>query len=434
MKIIDVKNSKENIIFSIKPSEQEFDIMENKAILSLSNALKIDGFRKGKIPFNEAKKRIDEPSLLEKIINLFIKDSIDFVTNSNEFKRHNDQIIESPPCVNVKKISLQEKEVEIDFAFDLFPNISVDGYKNIKLTSKLKTIASTDIDEEINKELSKNALSIPKSAGIIANGDIVVFDFKGFLNDKPFDGGEAKDYELKIGSNSFIPGFEEQMIGLKNNEKKSINVTFPKDYHQKEMANKSVRFDLKINSISTLENETLDIGFVKSLNIKGVSSVDDYKKHIKTNLLDKAQTKFMEEKEKEYFDKLLKVAKLDFIPESLIKINTDKSIDNLKLQLKNYGIPDYQMYFKMIGMTEEQFYEKQKEASKNQLIISMALDKIAEIEKCKVTKDELDEKLKDLATKENLTVNEIKNKLQENILIVEQQVLQEKIIKKLINN
>lgn len=432
MKIIGVKNTKENIVFSVNSTEEEFDIIEKKGIVSLSNTLKIDGFRKGKIPFNEAKKRIDPSSLLEKMANFFIKDSIDFVTKSNEFKKYDDQIIEAPPSANIKNISLEDKKIEIDFTFDLFPSISVDGYKNIKLSAKLKTITQVDIETEINKELSKNALSIPKIDGSIANGDVVIFDFKGFLNDKPFDGGEAQDHELKIGSNSFIPGFEEQMIGLNNNEQKSINVTFPKDYHQKDLANKNVRFDLKINSISTLENETLDNDFVKSLNIKDVSTIDEYRKHVKNTLLAKAELKFIEEKEKEYFEKLVTIAKLEFIPDSLIKINTDKSIDNLKLQLKNYGIPDYQMYFKMIGMTEEQFYDKQKEASKNQLIISMALDKIAEIEKCKISKEELDSKLSELATRENLTVSEIKNKLQDNILIVEQQVLQEKIIKKLI--
>lgn len=434
MKIIDVKNTKKNIVFSIKSTEKEFDNMENKGILSLASNLKIDGFRKGKIPFNEAKKRIDQSLLLEKIVNFFIKDSIGFITKSNEFKKYDNDIIEAPPSADVKKISLEDKEIEIDFSFDLFPKISIDGYKNIKLNSKLRTITSADIDEEINKELSKNALSIPKNDGMISKGDIVVFDFKGFLNDKPFEGGEAQNYELKIGSNSFIPGFEEQMIGLKNNDQKSINVKFPGDYHQKELANKNVRFDLKINSVSYLENETLDNDFVKSLNIEGIFTVDEYKKYIKNSLVKKAESKFNEEKEKEYFEKLLVLAKLDFIPDSLIKINTDKSIDNLKLQLKNYGIPDYQMYFKMIGMTEEQFYEKQKEASKNQLIISMALDKIAEIEKCKVSKEELEAKLNELAIRENLTVSEIKNKLQDNIFIVEQQALQEKIIKKLIGN
>lgn len=434
MKIIDVKNTKKNIVFSIKSTEKEFDNMENKGILSLASNLKIDGFRKGKIPFNEAKKRIDQSLLLEKIVNFFIKDSIGFITKSNEFKKYDNDIIEAPPSADVKKISLEDKEIEIDFSFDLFPKISIDGYKNIKLNSKLRTITSADIDEEINKELSKNALSIPKNDGMISKGDIVVFDFKGFLNDKPFEGGEAQNYELKIGSNSFIPGFEEQMIGLKNNDQKSINVKFPGDYHQKELANKNVRFDLKINSVSYLENETLDNDFVKSLNIEGIFTVDEYKKYIKNSLVKKSESKFNEEKEKEYFEKLLILAKLDFIPDSLIKINTDKSIDNLKLQLKNYGIPDYQMYFKMIGMTEEQFYEKQKEASKNQLIISMALDKIAEIEKCKVSKEELEAKLNELAIRENLTVSEIKNKLQDNIFIVEQQALQEKIIKKLIGN
>ncbi|MEF9984893.1 MAG: trigger factor [Malacoplasma sp.] len=433
MKITDIKKGKENIIFSIKSSKEEFVDKENKAITSLSSKLKIDGFRKGKIPFNEAKKRLDLDLLAKKLVDFFLKDAVNFVINSPEFKKHDEEIIDAPPNADIKSISFDEKEISIEFTFDMFPSITVDGYKNIKLTTKKKEITQANVNDAINVELSKNALSVPKD-GKIEKNDIVIFDFKGFLNDKPFQGGESKDYELKIGSNSFIPGFEEKMIGLKKGEEKSINVKFPKDYHQKDLANKDVRFDLKIHSISTLENEALDNDFVKSLNIKSVSTVDDYKKYMKNDLSTKADKEYNEEKQKEYIDKLLKIAKLNFVPESLIKVNTDKSIINLKNQLKSYGIKDFDMYFKMIGMNEEQFYEKQKETSKNQLIITMALDKIAELEKCKVTKSELDARLSEMAVIENLTLEQVKEKLQENIYVVEQQILQEKTIKKLIEN
>lgn len=432
MKIESVsKNKKNELVFKVDANEKQFNEAEAKAITSLASSVKIDGFRKGKVPSNLVKQKVDPKLILEKTINFLTNIVMNDLYKSKEFDKEKNKITTSMPSIEIREIT-KDNIVKFNICFEIFPSIDVADYKKIKIDNKKAIISEKEVNQEIDKELSKNAMTIKKENGKIEKGDIVTFDFKGFVDKKPLEGGEAKDYELEIGSNSFIPGFEDKMIGLKLGDEKDIVVTFPKDYHKKEIANKEAKFSLKINNISTLKKEELTDDFVKSLGIDKVNSVAEYKKHIKSDLEKKGEEDHKNKIHQEYFDKLLKAVKIEFIPEKLIQKQAEISADRMKEQLKMYGINDINDYLKMMQMNEEDFMKQQFEISKNQFIANLAISKIAELEKISVTKKEIEDRINELSKKYNLPVKELKDRLGNNISVIEDELIQEKVLDKMI--
>ena len=292
----DAKNSELKIIVPIdkKVWKQE----QEKAFNKLVKNVKIKGYRAGKAPIEVAKKAISTGQIWEeaisKLLNVAVKDA------AKEIDEKKDIILDSPTYA-VEKVT--NDELEITFIYPIFPEFKIKDWEKYKIEFKYPN--EKEIKESVKKQiddlLSRGTLLLPKEGedAKVENGDIIIFDFKGFIGDEAFEGGEAEKYELKIGSNAFIPGFEEQLVGKKLGWDGEITVKFPDNYYKEDFRNKDAKFKIKIHEIKHHDKQKLDEAFIKSLNIKNVTTekeLNDYLDDLtKREITEKNRMKFMDE-------------------------------------------------------------------------------------------------------------------------------------------
>ncbi len=425
MKIIECKKSNNSYVVKVDVDKKEWTKEQEKATKFLASEIKVPGFRKGNVPFEVASKRVKLQDVFSRALDKIIQVVAKNVITTPEFKKIEDDILELPPSVDVAKLS--QDELQLNFSYVLYPDVKVDGYKNIKLTAKIKTVTEQDIKTQLDNYLAKNAMTVPKEKGWVAKDDIVTFDFKGFVDGKPFKGGEAKNYELTIGSGQFIPGFEDQMVGMAIGEQKDINVTFPKEYHEKKLAGKPAKFEVKIHSISILEKSKMDDNFVKTLQIKDVETVDALKKHIKENLAKTYKNEFEQQQKSEIYKSILDIVKIDNIPQALIEREKAKISRNTEQQMSMYGIKIDQ-YLQMMNISKEEYDRQQSEAAIQNLKISMAILKICELEKIEASEKELQEELEKTAKMYNMKKEDILKNVNNDLSIFESFIVERKVV------
>jgi trigger factor len=296
MKILqkDIKSNK--VKYKILSSEKIWTDQQEIVRKSLAKKIKVPGFRVGHVPVDIARKQISEYEVINGALKKAVDKNYDDLVNDKDFD--SDQVIEDSVSIELGKVDAQN--LEVTFIFDKFPEVTIEDYKKIKINYVQPEIKKSEIEHQINRYLAKDTMLIPKNADVISEGDMVNFDFKGFVDDKPFDGGESKGYELKIGSNSFIPGFEKQMIGLKKGEKKTIDIIFPNDYHTENLRGKKAKFELNINDIKTIKQPVLDEAYISKFAIHNVKNEAQFKKYITNQLME----------QKEYFEKQKAIKKI----------------------------------------------------------------------------------------------------------------------------
>lgn len=425
MKIIECKKTKDAYVVKVDVDKKEWIQEQEKAIKFLAKEVKVPGFRKGNVPFDVASKKINPQDIFSRALDKIIKNVAKNVITTPEFKKIEDDILELPPSVDVAKLT--KEELQLNFSYVLYPEVKIDGYKDIKPTVKMKSVTEQDIKTQLDNYLAKNAMTVPKENGWVAKEDIVTFDFKGFVDGQPFKGGEAKNYELTIGSGQFIPGFEDQMIGMSIGDKKDINVTFPKDYHEKKLAGKPAKFEVVVHSISVLEKAKMNDDFVKSLQIKNVETVEDLKKHIKENLSKTYKSEFEQQQKIEIYNSILKIVQIDNIPYSLVEKEKAKIISNTEQQMSMYGIK-LDQYLKMMNISKEQFDKQQTDAAIKNLKISMAILKVCELEKIEATEKELQEEVEKTAKMYNMKKEDILKNVNNDLSIFESFVVERKVV------
>lgn len=425
MKILDTKKEKKLLVFTVEADKNEWKKEQDKTAKKLAEKVNINGYRKGKVPFAEAKKYISQADIFEGSINGILQKTVKELVESKEFEKHEEEIFDMPPTVDISKFTADS--IEFKFSYFLFPEISVKGYKDIKLTTKKEKASEKEIDAEIKNYLSQNEMMAPKE-GPIAKGDVAIFDFKGFIDGKAFAGGEAKNYELKIGSGQFIPGFEDQMVGMKAGESKNVNVTFPKDYHEKKYANKPAKFEVKVNVVNEVKTPKLDDEFVKTLNIDKVTNVNELKKHVENDINKKKEKNYESQLREEALSKIKDIVKLsENLPEEVIDAEFNKLNKQMAQQVQMYGLT-MDKYFEMFGISKEEFDKKQRETAKNNILIMMGVLEIAELEKFKATEKEIDQETEKLAKMYNVSKDEIKARFGGNTNIIESIIIENKVI------
>jgi trigger factor len=251
----------------------------------LAKQLKVHGFRPGHIPEAVIKKHIPESEVMQHALKKVIDANYRALLDDKEF--NGDEVIIDALSIDIAE--MQPNTLQIVYAFEEYPVVTLGDYKKIKIDYLEPEVTPAEIDREIEKYIKKDIMLFPKEADHIAKGDMVNFDFKGLVDNKPFAGGEAKSHELEIGSNTFIPGFEEQMIGLKKGEKKTIEVVFPKDYQVEDLAGKPVKFELVINDIKTIQRPEIDEAYIARFSIPAVKTPTEFREYINKQLLDYKQ-------------------------------------------------------------------------------------------------------------------------------------------------
>ena len=261
---------------------------------------------------------------------------------------------------------------------------------------------------------------VVKESGVIEKGDTAVFDFSGSVNGEKFEGGTAENYELVIGSGNFIPGFEDQMIGMASEEEKDVVVTFPEEYQEKTLAGKEAVFQVKVHEIKQRVVPALDEEFVKELNLDGVETLEDYKKHVYEELKSAKEKQNEQYLRQSVIQKATENAEFE-LPEEMVKDEAHNMNENTKNQIKQYGL-DFNMYLQYMGKTEEDYQKELEEQAKKTLSEQLVINEIAKSENLTATEEEIKAKYDEIVEQyksQNVTLEQAKQAIPESAIIAE---------------
>ena len=288
--------NKNELEIVIKVEGQEWKDALDAAYNKVSKKAKIDGFRPGKAPKEVFLKKYGKESLYNDAMDMCVSKAYDKM-----LEEHKDLEIVAQPILSLN--SIDENGVEFKFTLTLKPSVKLGKYKDLGVKKEEVKVTKKEIDENINNMRKRYAENVEKE-GKLENGDIAIIDFEGFKDGVAFEGGKGENYSLTIGSNTFIPGFEEQLIGMSKGEEREINVTFPKDYHSEVLKGQPAVFKVKVNEIKEVKIPEMDEDFFADLGLEGINSVEALEKQVKENLtVQKEQAS-----ENKYFDDLLEAA------------------------------------------------------------------------------------------------------------------------------
>jgi len=365
----------------------------DKAFAKKQKTVKIDGFRPGKVPRNVFEKRFGKEALFLDAADLVLQEAYTKAMENKEL------IPVAQPSVELNKVD--EKGVEFVFKITTKPQVKVKKYKGLNVKPEKVEVTKEEIEHELGHLLERYTELVSKDDGKVENGNIAIIDFEGFKDGVAFEGGKGENYSLEIGSHTFIPGFEEQVIGMKVGEEKDLNLVFPEDYGKKELAGAKVVFKVKVNEIKEKKARELDEDFFQDLDMEGVNSEKALKEELKKSI----QAQKEVDAENKYIDAILaEVAKnveVD-IPEAMVTEELDRLIKRFEQQMQMQGISPA-MYYKFTNSSENDLRERFREDAHTNVLYRLMLEEIMNQEKIKVTKEEAEKEAEELAKKYQMT-------------------------------
>lgn len=380
------KNNVHEVIVKIEGVEWTEAL--DKAFKSKQKDAKVDGFRKGKVPRNIYEKHYGKESL-------FFPAAEEVLQSAYAKAMEESNLIPVvQPSVDIKDIS--DKGVEFTFKIITKPEVKIKNYKGLGIKPEETKVTKDEIDHEIGHLLEEYTELVTKE-GEVKNGDVAVIDFEGFKDGKPFDGGKGENYSLEIGSNTFIPGFEEQVIGMKTGEEKDLTVSFPEDYGVEDLKGQPVIFKVKVNEIKEKVTRELDKEFFEDLAMEGVHSKETLEKEVEKNI--KAQKEA--DNENKYIDHLLEeVAKnveVD-IPQEMVDEETTRLLGRFEQQMAMQGI-SLDIYYQFTKSSEEDLRKQMDKEAYQNVLYRLMLEEIMNLEKIEVSQEEASKEAEELAKK-----------------------------------
>ena len=371
-----------------------------KAYEKNNKKAKIDGFRPGKAPYDIYVKKFGVESLFLDAADMVVEDA--YLKAIEEDKL----IPVCEPEVNIKEVD--DKKIEFVFTIITKPELTIKKYKNLKIKKEDASVSEEEIDEEI-KHLLEHYAELEIKDGKVENGDTVIIDYEGFVDGVAFEGGKAENYSLEIGSGSFIPGFEDQLIGMEKESEKEIEVTFPEDYHAENLKGQKATFKVKVHEIKTRKQRELDEEFFEDLGMEGVNSVEtlrsSIKEHLETHKKNDVENKFVED----LMDAISKNTDVE-IPDKMVEEEVDRLLKRAEENLKYQGI-SLDLYYQFTRTTEADLRNQlESEAFKN-VLYRLILEEIIKLEKIEVTDEEIEEELAKMAERYKTSKEEILKEL-----------------------
>ena len=366
----------------------------DKAYDKVSKKVKIDGFRPGKAPKDIFLKKYGKENLLVEAADSCMQDAYMDILKDNEGLE-----IVAQPKVEIKGVS--DGKLELMFTLILKPEVKLGKYTGLGVKKEEAKVTKKEIEESIDHMRSHYAENITKD-GKVANGDIAIIDFEGFKDGVAFAGGKAENYSLTIGSNSFIPGFEEQIIGMEKGEEKELNLTFPEDYHAEELKGAPVVFKVKVNEIKEVKVPELDKDFFEDLGMEGIDSKEALEKQVEENI----KTRKESELENKYLDELLEAAAKNTevdIPDVMIEEEIDRMLKQYEENLNMQGIT-LEQFYKFTNSDEKALRDQMKEEAGKRVKFRLMLEEIAKAEKFDMS--DKDAEKEELASKYQMTKDE----------------------------
>lgn len=383
---------------TIEASAEDFEQAIDKAYQKEKSKISVPGFRKGKVPRKMIEQMYGSAIFYEDAANILIPSAYAKAVDECE-----EEIVSQP------KLDIVQAEAGKPFIFTaevaLKPAVTLGTYKGAEVAKADLTVTDEEVDAEIAREQESNARTISVEDRPVKDGDVTVLDFEGFVDGVAFEGGKGENYPLTIGSGSFIPGFEEQLIGAELNKEVEVNVTFPEDYHAKELAGKAATFKCTIKEIKEKELPELDDEFASE--VSEFDTMAEYREDVKKQLTTKKETEAKNEKEDKVIDAVIEGASMD-IPAAMVETQQRQIVDDFAQRLQMQGL-SLDQYFQFTGLTRETFFEQVKPQAEKRIKTRLVLEAVAEAEKFEVTDEEYKAELQKMADSYSMKIEEIED-------------------------
>ena len=361
----------------------------DKSFAKKQKTAKVDGFRTGKVPRDIYEKHYGKESLFLEAADLLLQEA--YLKAMEDSKL----VPVVQPSVDLKGID--ENGVEFVFTIVTKPEVNVKKYKGLNIKPEKVEVTDEEINHELGHLLERYTELVNKEDGAVESGDVAVIDFEGFKDGVAFDGGKGENYSLEIGSNTFIPGFEDQIIGMKSGEEKDLDITFPEDYGAKDLAGAAVVFKVKVNEVKTKQARELDEDFFEDLGMEGVNSEETLRAEIKNSLV--AQKEM--DNENDYIDKILEEVGKNVeveIPEEMVDEEVDRLLHRFEDQMKMQGI-SLDLYYQFTNSTEKDLKAQLEKEAYSNVLYRLMLEEIMNLEEIVVSEEEADAEATKLAEK-----------------------------------
>ncbi|PTG92024.1 trigger factor [Staphylococcus chromogenes] len=415
------KEGNEGLLQVTVPAE-EVDKALDQAFKKVVKQINVPGFRKGKVPRPIFEQRFGVEALYQDAVDILLPKAY-----SNAVEEAGINPVDQPE-IEVTQIE-KGKEFKFDATVTVEPEVELGDYKGLEIEKQDTELTDEEVETTINQRLEAMADMVIKEDGKVEEGDTVNLDFDGYVDGEQFEGGQADGYDLEIGSGMFIPGFEEQLVGLKVGEEKDVEVTFPEEYHAEELAGKPATFKTKINEIKTKEVPELDDELANELDSEA-NTVDEYKENLRKQLAESKATEAENVQKEEAITKATDNAKVD-IPDAMIKTEEDRMLQEFAQRLQQQGL-NLETYFQISGQSEEDLRGQMKEDAEQRVKTNLTLAAIADAENIKASDEDVEKELETMSSQFGISVDDIKATLG-NTDIVKNDVRVKKVIDLLVN-
>ena len=373
-----------------------FDAAVNKVYAKEVKKINVPGFRKGKAPKSVIEKMYGKGIFYEDAINECIPDAFEAALKESELE------MVGRPEFDV--VSIDDNGVLLSAKVSVKPEVKIEGYAGIEIVKTTKRVTKKEIDEEIDRVRERNARTIDVTDRAAEMNDIVNIDFDGSVDGVAFEGGKSEGFDLTLGSGQFIPGFEDQIVGKNIGEEFDVVVTFPKDYHAKELAGKEAVFKTKLNGIKNKELPALDDEFVKD--VSEFDTLDEYKADVKAKIQDRNAKQAEADTDNKLLEVLIEKLEAD-IPEAMFVAETENYVRDYDNRLRMQGM-DLSTYFKYTGMNLDILRAQLRPQAEKQVKVRLALEKIAELEGIAVSDEEIEAEYTRISEAYNVPVDQVK--------------------------
>ena len=385
MKVDKEQIGENKVKLEVELDEERVEEALDEAYKKVVKKVDIDGFRKGKVPRSLLEKRYGEEVLH--------KDALDILIQQGYYEAVEEAEIEPIDQPEITDAYVQGGEPATFTAkVEVKPEVELGEYTDLEVEKEEITVDEEEIEKELETRRQNHAQLVSVDREVVEEGDFVTIDYEGYIDGETFEGGSAEDYNLEIGSGSFIPGFEDQLIGVESGTETTIEVSFPEDYQGGDVAGEDAKFEVTLKDIKTKEVPELDDEFAKDL---GFDNLDELREDIKNDLAEEAKAQADRNYENKLVESAVENAEVN-IPEAMVEEEIDNMLQGQKMQMQQQGF-DFDQYLEMTGMDEEGLRDNFREQAAERVESNLILEAIAKQEEIEITDEEIDEKVEEIA-------------------------------------
>ena len=388
-------------VLTVEVDEKKFDSALDQAFKKVSKDVQVPGFRKGKVPRPIFEQRFGVESLYQDAVDIILPEA---------YSEAIDEVEITP--VDQPEVDIEQIEKGKPFIFTatvtVKPEVKLGEYKGLEVEDKEASVTDEDVNDELKTLQEKQAELVVKEEGQVEEGDTVVIDFEGYLDGEKFEGGSAENHSLEVGSQTFITGFEEQLVGKTAGEDTEVQVTFPEDYQAEDLAGKEATFKVKIHDIKSKEVPELDDEFAKDVD-DDVETLDELKEKTKQRLIDEEENEIENQKRETLINQASENSEID-IPEAMVDNELDRMVQEFEQRLQMQGMT-MEMYTQFSGQTQDDLKEQMKEDAQKRVQTSLTLEAIAETEELEATEEDVDKQLEEMASQYQMEVDQLRQML-----------------------